>query len=493
MRVLEPFCCGGGASVGMALLGMDVIGVDHDPDACATHTAAGHRTIRADLSQPFTPPDGPFDGVWASPPCTAFSMAGHGRGRERAPDVVAAIDAQDWRSWHGPADPPEVWLVLPTMRLILETAPRWVAMENVPQTRPVMEACARVLERHGWRCRVLELSAEQFGVAQTRKRCFLMARRDGMPDAPEPTHQRYVFGQPARPESTLFGERLPWVSMAEALGWGTPDRPYFTLASAGESFDTTGGGSGARASLHKLASSPTWVARAMRGAGMDDRHGSRPDRPITEPAPTVRANGGSNASPGWQWVLDRRTNSRAAGGGMEPTVPVPIDCPAPTITGKGASGQMVFRRLNPGATRSQPNRRPRGTDAPAPTVGFGNDAASWCWERPATTVNGDPRLSDPGHHDPAQSDSQYGEDTVRLTIGEAARLQAFPPDHPWRGTKTSQFRQVGNAVPPPMAAVVAACAAGQPWREAVAGYLAGLYGAPVSYSDDEIAERRSAA
>lgn len=42
----------------------------------------------------------------------------------------------------------------------------------------------------------------------------------------------------------------------------------------------------------------------------------------------------------------------------------------------------------------------------------------------------------------------------RLTPLECAALQAFPPDWPWHGTKASRYRQVGNAVPPPMAEVL---------------------------------------
>lgn len=46
----------------------------------------------------------------------------------------------------------------------------------------------------------------------------------------------------------------------------------------------------------------------------------------------------------------------------------------------------------------------------------------------------------------------------RLTVEECAILQGFPPGHRFGGTtKTSRFRQVGNAVPPPLAETVARC------------------------------------
>ena len=41
-----------------------------------------------------------------------------------------------------------------------------------------------------------------------------------------------------------------------------------------------------------------------------------------------------------------------------------------------------------------------------------------------------------------------------LTVEECATLQGFPDDHPWQGSKTSRYRQVGNAVPPALAEAV---------------------------------------
>lgn len=81
--------------------------------------------------------------------------------------------------------------------------------------------------------------------------------------------------------------------------------------------------------------------------------------------------------------------------------------------------------------------------------------SQWVFTRPATTINGDPRVSAPGHHDPTVSGSQQA-DAIRLTIPELARLQDFPDHYEWCGTKTDQARQIGNAVPPTMARVLAA-------------------------------------
>jgi len=43
----------------------------------------------------------------------------------------------------------------------------------------------------------------------------------------------------------------------------------------------------------------------------------------------------------------------------------------------------------------------------------------------------------------------------RLTVQEAAAIQTFPPGIEWAGPPTSQFRQIGNAVPPRLALAVA--------------------------------------
>src|SRR5690606_30204082 len=104
--------------------------------------------------------------------------------------------------------------VLEVGRWVETIRPRWVACEQVPPVLPVWNAYAdRWRHRFGWSAWAGVLNAADYGVPQTRRRAFLIARTDGSPVLPpEPTHCKGGA-------LTMFGGLAPWVTMADALGW----------------------------------------------------------------------------------------------------------------------------------------------------------------------------------------------------------------------------------------------------------------------------------
>ena len=102
--------------------------------------------------------------------------------------------------------------------------------------------------------------------------------------------------------------------------------------------------------------------------------------------------------------------------------------------------------------------RPRGLEHAAPTIGTGGTAYLLNGPSRAVTcseVKGSGANANPEKHQRALDALYLATGRRRLTVEECARLQDFPGDHPWQGTKTARYRQVGNAVPPTLARVVA--------------------------------------
>lgn len=112
--------------------------------------------------------------------------------------------------------------------------------------------------------------------------------------------------------------------------------------------------------------------------------------------------------------------------------------------------------------RTRANRRPTGGNL------FSADGPCWCLtEKTRSWVR----------------DS----DRRRFTAAEAGVLQGFPADYPWSGSRTSQFKQAGDVVAPPVAAAVLAGALAMPLREwlpAVRDHMARLYPQPTNTNGD---------
>ena len=398
MKVLELFAGAGGAALGLRAAGLRSVGLcEWDADACETLRAAGFGPVIEgdvrDLEAIEAAITAPPDVLWSSFPCQAWSTAGSRKG------------AQDERNgWP--------W----TVAAIDRFGPRWVLCENVrgllchsasqcgdPVTCPgcylervILPDLRARFEHVGWWL----LDAADFGVPQHRRRVILWGGPRPL-SRPEATH-----ADPAElAQVGLFAARQPWRSMGEALGFHLRDD--------------------------------------------EERHGNRA-RCSSEPSRTV--GGGGN------------TMVRIIGGGQNPRYPGDrrdfrdlTDEPSTTIAamtggGAGNAGPFVignYRGRDGGAVMET-----HSADEPSRAIRHGGGSSvpyvigSYVGPSPTVTAT---------EHKGCANDPRRASRAMRrrLTVEECATLQDFPPDHPFQGTQTSRYRQVGNAVPPKLAEVVA--------------------------------------
>lgn len=340
MRALDLFAGAGGWDVAATALGWDVDGVEIMPEAIATRAAAGHKTIHEDVTT-FSAAPGAYKLGIASPSCKRYSMAGNGSGRRSLDDVLRGVHAYAAGDVHTFAEvatmlDADAALTLEPLRIFLECLPDFIALEQVPSVLPVWDAYATVLQARGYSVITGVVNAEQYGVPQTRRRAVLLARRDGrLARMPRPTHSRFHVGTPTR----LDRDVKPWVSMAEALGWGMTFRPSMTVTGGGS--DTGGAepfGNQSRAGMRREAEAGRWAFRAGPQAHATERG-------LDQPAPTIFSQRSTNQS----WV--QRSNYA---GGSSPekrtaeergrTIRQP-EQPSVTVTGKSFQWETSSARL----------------------------------------------------------------------------------------------------------------------------------------------------
>jgi DNA (cytosine-5)-methyltransferase 1 len=222
--VVDLFAGGGGASTGLAwALGRDPdIAINHDREALAMHKANHPRTVHLqnDITRimPLEATGGRKVAILhASPDCTHFSKAKGGKPRSQHIRDLA-------------------WVVV---RWAEDTRPELITLENVEEFltwgpldsagQPIKARAgetfrewAKSLRRLGYQVSWRLLRACDYGAPTTRRRLFVVARRDKRAVAwPIPTH-----GDPALPE-VRTKKLFAWHTAAECIDWTIESQSIF--------------------------------------------------------------------------------------------------------------------------------------------------------------------------------------------------------------------------------------------------------------------------
>ena len=168
--VMDLFCGVGGLSLGAARAGFAVLGaVDLDPRALGAHSRnfPGTAHIGADIAG-LTGRDvkrrlglKKIDGVIGSPPCQGFSTIGKGNQNDARNILFADF-----------------------FRIVSEMSPKFFLAENVPgimqeKYRKIRETALSFVERKYVVLPPMELAANDYGAATTRKRVFFVGYMKG--------------------------------------------------------------------------------------------------------------------------------------------------------------------------------------------------------------------------------------------------------------------------------------------------------------------------
>lgn len=359
--IVDSFAGGGGASTGieMALGRSPDYAINHDAEALALHAANHPNTVH--LSENIYKVD-PMDVVgkrkvgllWASPDCKHFSKAKGGAPVKRnirdlawtvvlwaervSPRVIILENVEEFQGW-GPLVANDKGELMPCPDRRGETFKEWVA----------------ALKKLGYAVEWRELRACDFGAPTTRKRLFVIARRDGRKIVwPAPTHAA-PGGNPAL---------LPYRTAAnDVIDWSIPCPSIFdTSEQIFERYGLRAVRPLAEATLTRIAKGvKRYVIDAAKPFIVNLTHGVRLED-IDQPFQTITgANRGEKSV-----VVPHVTKFRNGAVGSD------ISEPMPTVTAnsfiKRAGGAAPLGVVAAVLSQAQQGGSVHDVDAPHPTV-----------------------------------------------------------------------------------------------------------------------------
>lgn len=472
---VDLFAGGGGFSEGFqrATGVPPMVAVNHDADAIRmheeNHPETQHYQEDVFAVDPVTACRGrPVRWLHGSPDCTHFSRAKGGKPKDKNIRGLA-------------------WVLVKWAEAV---RPRIISLENVAEFttwgplgddgQPIKARAGETfrefraaLEALGYAVEFRTLNAADFGAPTSRKRLFMVARRDGQPIAwPEPTHGP--------------GRAHPWRTAAECIDWSIPCPSIFTRAKPL-----------AEATQRRIAEGiRRYVLECKSPFLLTLTHGGRL-QPLTEPMRTVTAaHRGEHAlvtpfvsaidNTGWgtanlrglaeplstvtkenRHALVAPVLVQAGYGEREGQAPRALDLGAPlgTVVAGGSKHALAAAFL----TRFYGTSTGAPLQQPAPTVadghGYGHtglvaafltkfygEGGQWCAPgEPLHTVVGKDRF---GLVQVTLDGTPYVITDIGLRMlqpRELARAQGFPDSYVLTGTKTSQVARLGNSVVPHVA------------------------------------------
>ena len=443
--IVDLFAGGGGASHGIeqALGRSPDVAINHNPHAvqmhALNHPATHHRCESIYDVRPADVTHGqPVGVLWASPSCTHFSRA---RG---AKPVSKQERGLGWMILR--------WAALTGARVILaENVPEWETWGPVRRGQPQKSRAGKYFQQLVSQLRSLgytvewkTLVAADYGAPTTRKRLYLIARRDGQPITwPAPTHGK-GRAQPFRTAaecidwsdlgSSIFERKKP---LAEAtcrrIAVGIvryvieAKKPFLVNTAYG---GTTGRGKyvyGADEPLRSITSSNGF---ALVSAFLAKHYGGVIGHGVEQPLGTVTATDHHSL------VACHLTKFRQNAIGSD------LADPCPTIT-SGANSKRPA-----GAAHAL------GLVAAFLTTYYSGGGTAHPVDGPA------PAIVTKARHGLVTVEidgTTYAIADIRLRMlkpAELARAQGFASDYILTGTQSEQIARIGNSVCPPVAAAL---------------------------------------
>ncbi|NCC52993.1 MAG: DNA cytosine methyltransferase [Spartobacteria bacterium] len=437
--IVDMFSGAGGESSGIMLaansigLNVELHAINHWERAiethCANHPGAKHYCEQIQNLDPSKViPGSRVELLWASPECTHHSNARGGKPRSDQSRASA-------------------WLILKWLqelyvdRVIIENVPEFLSWGPLNANGTPMQskkgeifrAYVSALNALGYRVDWRLMRAADYGTPTTRVRLFIQAVRG---------KKQILWPAETHTNTPGLFEQQTWVPARDIIDWSIPGESIFARKKPLAAATMRRIEHGIRQYWGDLATPFLVILR-----------GTSNTRSVDRPVPTITSGGGHIGVVAPAFTIPQHSCG----------APRDIDQPLSTITTTGAISLIQPFILATGHTGGCGNRC-RDLNEPLSTV---VTKAEHCLVEPFIIQyygNGDARsINQP-------LDTVTCKDRFALCSGvphqlditfrmlqphELARAQGFARDYVFRGNKSEQVRQIGNAVCPPVAAALA--------------------------------------